>query len=112
MIVAHRRQRASSSRIHKHHGVRGANRKSYFNDVRDGALGKFIHDPAIKPDDGLAGPVIGRVTNPDTVRGGSYAPYVVEAWTKITASELDIYYTLSTWNPYVVMLMKSSMEIH
>jgi len=31
-----------------------------FNAQRDGALGKFIHDPGIRPDDGLAGPVIGR----------------------------------------------------
>jgi hypothetical protein len=31
-----------------------------FNDARDGALGKFIHDPKIKPDDGLEGPVIGK----------------------------------------------------
>ncbi len=83
-----------------------------FNDVRDNALGKFVHDPAIKPDDGLAGPVIGAGTaNPDAVKGGSYAPYVVERWTKVQSSELDLYYTLSTWNPYVVVLMKSRLKV-
>ncbi len=84
-----------------------------FNDVRDGALGKFIHDPKIVPDDGLAGPVIGAGTaDPNSIKGGSYAPYVIERWTKVTGSQLDIYYTLSTWNPYVVMLMKSSLQVH
>lgn len=84
-----------------------------FNVVRDGGLGKFIHDPKANPNDGLAGPVIGAGTsNPEAVKGGSYAPYVVERWTKVQGSELDLYYTLSTWNPYVVMLMKSRLQIH
>jgi hypothetical protein len=88
-------------------------RISYFDATRNGAFGKFIHDPAIKPDDELAGPVIGAgQSNPDAVMGGTYAPYMVEPWTKVQGSHLDIYYTLSTWNPYVVVLMKSSLQIH
>jgi len=83
-----------------------------FNEVRDGALGKFIHDPAIRPDDGLAGPVIGVGSNPDAVMGGTYAPFMVEPWMKVQGSQIDLYYTLSTWNPYVVMLMRSSLLIH
>jgi hypothetical protein len=83
-----------------------------FDAVRDAALGKFIHDPTVKPDDGLAGPVIGvGRKNPDAVRGGAYAPYVVERWTAVQGSELDLYYVLSTWNPYVVVLMKSRFRI-
>lgn len=39
------------------------------------------------------------------------APYVVERWTKVTGSELELYYVLSTWNPYVVVLMKSRLEV-
>ena len=31
-----------------------------FNPIRDGAVGKFIHNPNARPDDGLAGPVIGK----------------------------------------------------
>jgi hypothetical protein len=86
--------------------------QTIFNDVRDGALGKFIHDPALMPDDGLAGPVIGMgQANPDAVRGGTYAPYVIERWIKVSGSELDLYYVLSTWNPYVVVLMKSRLTI-
>ncbi|HXW62094.1 MAG TPA: DUF4185 domain-containing protein [Candidatus Acidoferrales bacterium] len=83
-----------------------------FNAARDGAIGKFIHNPEASPDDGLAGPVIGKgQANPRAVRGGAYAPYVVERWTKAQRSELSIYYVLSTWNPYVVILMKSRLHI-
>ncbi|HKN59890.1 MAG TPA: DUF4185 domain-containing protein, partial [Candidatus Acidoferrales bacterium] len=83
-----------------------------FNAQRDGALGKFIHNPQANPDDGLAGPVIGKgQANPQAVHGGAYAPYVVERWTKVQGSELSIYYVLSTWNPYVVVLMKSRLHV-
>jgi hypothetical protein len=83
-----------------------------FNAIRDGATGKFIHDPDARPVDGLAGPVIGRgQADPGAVRGGNYAPYVVERWTKVQGGELSIYYVLSTWNPYVVVLMKSRLKV-
>jgi hypothetical protein len=83
-----------------------------FNPMRDGAMGKFIHNPNARPDDGLAGPVIGKgQDDPGAVRGGDYAPYVVERWTKLQGSELDLYYVLSTWNPYVVVLMKSRLQV-
>jgi hypothetical protein len=42
---------------------------------------------------------------------GSYAPYVVERWTKLKGSELSLYYVLSTWNPYVVILMNSRLKV-
>ena len=83
-----------------------------FDATRDGAYGKFIHDPAIHPDDGLDGPVIGSgQKNPAAVKGGNYAPYVVERWTKVHGTELELYFVMSTWNPYVVMLMKSRLSI-
>jgi hypothetical protein len=83
-----------------------------FNAARDGAVGTFIHNPESNPDDGLAGPVIGKgQANPQAVRGGAYAPYVVERWTKVQGAELNIYYVLSTWNPYVVVLMKSRLRV-
>jgi hypothetical protein len=68
-----------------------------FNAARDGALGKFIHNPQAVPNDGLAGPVIGKgQANPQAVHGGAYAPYVIERWTKVQGSDLRIYYVLST----------------
>ncbi len=86
--------------------------QTVFNAVRDGALGTFIHNPRAVPDDGLAGPVIGKgQADPAGVHGGAYAPYMVERWTKVRDSELDLYYVLSTWNPYVVVLMKSRLQV-
>lgn len=83
-----------------------------FNAARDHATGKFIHDPNLQPDDGLAGPVIGKgKKNPASIHGGAYAPYLVERWTKVQGSELNLYYVLSTWNPYVVILMKSQLRV-
>jgi hypothetical protein len=87
-----------------------------FNARRDGALGQFIHDPEIRPDDGLAGPVIGKgQRDPAAVHGGAYAPYMVERWTRVRrtadSGDLDIYYVLSTWNPYVVVLMTSRLRL-
>ena len=82
-----------------------------FNAANDG-IGRFIHNPNANPPDGLAGPVIGKSQmNPEAVRGGAYAPYVVERWTKLKGSDLSIYYVLSTWNPYVVVLMRSSLKV-
>ena len=82
-----------------------------FNVANDG-IGKFIHNPNSSPPDGLAGPVIGKgQMDPEAVRGGAYAPYLVERWTKLKGSELSVYYVLSTWNPYVVVLMKSRLQV-
>jgi len=74
-------------------------------------------DHGIRPDDGLAGPVIGKCQkNPAEVRGGAYAPYLVENWTRIRRRSpddrgLDIYDVLSTWNPYVVVLMTARLQV-
>jgi hypothetical protein len=81
-----------------------------FNPRRDGALGTFIHDPTIVPSDGLTGPTIGS-NDPNTTRGGFYAPYLIERFTRITGNKLSIYYTGSTWNPYTIVLMRSDLTI-
>ncbi len=74
--------------------------------------GQFIHMVSSERDDGLAGPVIGAGRdNPQKVPGGPYAPYVIERFTKVEANKLTIYYVLSTWNPYVVVLMRSQFEV-
>lgn len=88
---------------------------------REDGFCKFIHqgpsdeqrakgtDPCPK----LAGPVISN--NSPCISGGAYAPYMIERFTKINTSNkkdnLSIYYVLSTWNPYTVVLMKSRFEI-
>jgi len=44
--------------------------------------------------------------------GGMYGPYVVPRFTRFDhlTHELTLYYTMSTWNPYQVMLMKSVLR--
>lgn len=81
-----------------------------FNATRDGAAGTFIHDPRISPSDGLTGPVIGP-NDPVTTPGGPYAPYMIERFTRVDSRTLSIYYTLSTWNPYTIVLMRSDFLV-
>ena len=77
-----------------------------FNATRDGAAGTYIHDPRISPSDRLTGPTIG-ANDPVTTAGGPYAPYMIERFTRVAGRTLSIYYTLSTWNPYTIVMMRS-----
>jgi hypothetical protein len=83
-----------------------------FNAIRDHALGVFIHDPKSVPDDLLDGPTIAPANNPPaTTRGGIYAPFQIERFTRVAGETLTISYTLSTWNPYTVVRMRSQFRI-
>ncbi len=80
-----------------------------FNTRRDG-LGRFIHQRN-KPD-GLARPVIGaKWKDAEAVQGGAYAPYMMERYTLVEGGRLTIHFVLSTWNPYVVVLMRAKFRI-
>jgi Domain of unknown function (DUF4185) len=82
-----------------------------FNKDRDYGLGVFIHNASTNvPNDGLDGPVIGN-NDPTNTAGGDFAPIMIERFTRITNSTLFIYYTLSTWNPYTVVKMRSAFTI-
>ena len=81
-----------------------------FNKFRDNGAGVFIHDPGLANDDGLDGPVIG-ANSPTATPGGDFAPIMIERFTRLTNSTLFIYYTLSTWNPYTVVKMRSAFAI-
>lgn len=41
--------------------------------------------------------------------GGPYAPYFIERFTTGDKERCSIYYTMSTWNPYQVVLMRSDI---
>ena len=61
---------------------------------------------------GPAGPTINLANNdPQTTKGGGYAPQMVQRFTEIAGNTLKIFYTLSTWNPYTVVLMESDFTI-
>ena len=101
-----------------------------FNECRDYGLGNFIFYyyavaagntcPSAMPagvtsapnSAGPAGPTINPAANdPQTTRGGGYAPQMIERFTEIAGSTLKIFYTLSTWNPYAAVLIESDFTI-
>jgi hypothetical protein len=81
-----------------------------FDLERDHGVGSFIHSPRQKPDDGLAGPVTGG-SDPAQVAGAAYAPYIIERFTQMQGKNLVIHYLMSTWNPYTVVRMRSTLTI-
>ena len=82
-----------------------------FNKDRDHGLGVFIHDASTNvPNDGLDGPTIGS-NDPTNTAGGDFAPIMIERFTRITNNTLFLYYTMSTWNPYTVVKMRSAFSV-
>ena len=78
----------------------------------DGAIGRYIYRRGDSANARLAGPVIGEgKADPKQVNGGAYAPYLVQSLITRQADRLRIAYVMSTWNPYVVVLMSSEFEI-
>lgn len=47
----------------------------------------------------------------ENVWAGEYGPYLISRFTTGDQSRTTIYYVMSTWNPYNVVLMKSELEI-
>jgi len=70
-----------------------------FNDARDGR--NFMHQPY---SDRLSDP--GR----EETAASEYAPFLLPLC-KHNRDRATIYYTMSTWNPYEVVLMKSSLTV-
>jgi hypothetical protein len=62
-----------------------------------GGCGGHLNDPA-SPVSGQSGP------------GGEYAPYVLPFLTQSNPSHVSIFYLMSTWNPYQVVLMKTTVR--
>src|SRR5262249_44714290 len=62
---------------------------------------------------GPAGPTIGdQATNdPNTNRGASFAPQMIQRFTELQGNTLKIFYNLSTGNPYGVVLMESDFTV-
>lgn len=70
----------------------------------DGAYGEFMHVSwDFQRRDAVHDP--GRAY----VWGGEYAPYIIPRYTSGDADRCQIYYTLSTWNPYEVILVRSEI---
>jgi hypothetical protein len=84
--------------------------QTIFNPVRDAGYCHFIHRAVTTQNptscDNLSDP--GRLD----VSGGEYAPYFISRFTTGDAARATstFYYTLSTWNPYTEVIMKSSIQ--
>jgi hypothetical protein len=46
---------------------------------------------------------------PNNNNGVLYGPSIVDPWTTNRESETDLYWFVSTWNPYQVVLMKTTV---
>jgi hypothetical protein len=42
--------------------------------------------------------------------GALYAPSIIEPWTQVRADSVDLFWFLSTWNPYQVVLLKTTLK--
>lgn len=73
-----------------------------FDSWADGGYGSFMHFPGM---DNLSDP--GRESTP----GGEYGPYQFADFAKGNSDETTIYFTMSTWNPYTVVLMKAALGL-
>lgn len=76
----------------------------------DAVRARLIH--VANSDDGLEWPLKkfnGASRKPEP--GAIYAPYLVERFTRVDGDRLTVYYLLSTWNPYVVQLMRSELTV-
>ncbi|MFL5341177.1 MAG: DUF4185 domain-containing protein [Gemmataceae bacterium] len=78
-----------------------------FDPWQDGGYGHFLHIAAgFRPaEDGLSDP--GR----EAEWGGEYGPFVMPRYTTGNAACCRIYYTMSTWNPYQVVVMQSDLRL-
>ncbi len=102
-----------------------------FNPCRDKGFGTFMfyyYDTAADNDcpsampagvtsapnsSGPAGPTGGDQTKnvPTTTRGIAYGPALVERFTVVSGSTLKLFYMMSTWNPYAVVMLESDFNI-
>ncbi|HYW47382.1 MAG TPA: DUF4185 domain-containing protein [Bryobacteraceae bacterium] len=83
--------------------------QTIFNGQRDRGFCHFIHR-AVTP----TSPVCDQAGDPgrEGVGGGTYGPYFISRFTTGSAANgtSTFYYTLSTWNPYVQVIMKTTIQ--
>ena len=90
---------------------RWSRRRQMFEWVLDGmgkrnGTGKFIHENGLNPNDGVGDCIF---TQQCQSGGAAYAPYLYDA--SVSGDVVTLRYTLSTWNPYQVMLMGHQVRL-
>jgi hypothetical protein len=79
-----------------------------FEPRRDKGYGYFMHIPSnieSERKDTVHDP--GR----ENEYGGEYGPYIMARFTQGKAGRCRIFYTMSTWNPYHVVVMQSDLKL-
>jgi len=78
-----------------------------FEPDRDKGYGHFMHISSKfkKNADALSDP------NREQEWGGEYGPYIMSRFTSEADGHCRIFYTMSTWNPYQVMVMQSDLRL-
>jgi hypothetical protein len=78
-----------------------------FEPWRDQGYGHFMHISAKfkKGRDALGDP------KRDDEWGGEYGPYIMARFTSGSGGRCRIYYTMSTWNPYQVVVMRTDLKL-
>ncbi|MBC7908579.1 MAG: DUF4185 domain-containing protein [Rhodospirillaceae bacterium] len=77
-----------------------------FDASADKGFRQFMHDP-----DGACPKPLSDPHSPQTA-GDPYAPYMIAKFARgVAGSHSDIYFLMSTWNPYNVVLMKARLQV-
>jgi hypothetical protein len=78
-----------------------------FEPWRDNGYGHFIHISSkfSQKSDSFSDP------NRETEWGGEYGPFIMSRFTSGADGKCRIYYTMSTWNPYQVIVMQSDLKL-
>ncbi len=83
--------------------------QTIFNSQRDRGLCHFIHRAVT-----ASSPACDQAGDPgrEDIEGGAYGPYFISRFTTGDAAHgtSTFYYTLSTWNPYVPVIMKTTIQ--
>jgi hypothetical protein len=76
-----------------------------FDPWKDGGYGHFMHvsSKSNKEHDSLSDP------KREEEWGGEYSPYLINRFTTAVDGNCRIFFTLSTWNPYQVMIMQTDL---
>jgi hypothetical protein len=97
-----------------------------FNPVKDRGFGAFIYNPDATIDPcnpfatppALTGGPAGPALNPNDpkacqTRGDAYGPFMIHRFNSLDQNNatLSIYYTMSTFDPYTIVLMRSDFKI-
>jgi len=79
-----------------------------FDPWRDNGYGCFMHIPT-----GFKSERSDTVHDPGREKewGGEYGPYIMARFTTGGAGRCRLFYTLSTWNPYQVVVMQTDLEL-